>query len=211
MKLSHLGARIAAAIALMFVAAAAQADPPADQWNRAGPYAGIIGGYDAAEMKAEDFKFNDGKMLAGAFVGFNYRVPGGPVVGLEGDYMVSNVKATRTDESISITASSRYLASIRGRVGAPLGPMLLYATGGVAFTDHKLSASDGEESASDRKMLIGGVGGLGIEAELTKSVFVRVEGLHYWFPDKGMSFADEDVFKSGSHQTVGRIGFGVKF
>jgi len=196
---------------LAMSALAVQADGLGDGWNRSGLYAGVLGAYNSAELKAEEFKFSDGHLAAGGFGGFNYRTPGGPVVGIEADYMFLDVKASRTVESVTVTASANYLASVRARLGAPIGPAMIYVTGGVAFTNQKLFATDGETSAGSKQdMLFGGVIGAGIEAELTKSLFVRVEALHYVFPDKNMPL-DETVLQTSNRQTLARAAFGFKF
>lgn len=198
----------AALAALCLLSLPARADEPTP-WNRTGLYVGVVGGYDLAEMKADTFKLSEGSLFAGPFAGFNVRVNPNLVAGIEADYMFMNVKASRTDESVTVTATSNYLASVRGRLGVPIGPALAYGTAGIAMTEHKLSATDGEELVKDKEVQFGGVFGGGIEGELTKTLFVRVEGLHYWFPDKTMAF-DGDAFKSGQHQTVVRVGVGFK-
>jgi len=209
MRSRILAALAAVCVFTLLLALPVNASEP-DGWNRSGPYIGLVGGYNAAEMKAEDFKFSDGKLFAGGLAGFNQRLPNA-VIGVEADYLFIDVKASRTEESVTVTATSNYLASVRARVGVPLGPMLLFVTAGPAFTNQKLFATDGEEQAGgEKKMLVGAALGGGVEAELTKALFVRVEGLHYIFPDKSVPLG-EDTVRTSNQQTLFRAALGFKF
>ena len=208
MKFSRL-LGVAAAALLWLIAGIAQVRADDTSWNRTGFYVGAVGGYDLAEIKADEFKMSEGSLFAGPFAGFNWRINPGLVAGVEIDYMFMNVKADKTESGITVTATNNFLASARGRVGVPIGPALLYATGGLAITEQKISATDGMDTVADRELRYGAVAGGGIEGELTKTLFVRLEALHYWFPDDKMSF-DGTAFESGQHQTVVRVGVGFK-
>ena len=144
----------------------------------------------------------------GIFAGFNVRL-GDAVVGLEADYLLTDIQGSTTDGVVVVTAKTKYLASVRGRVGMPIGPALLYATAGPAFTEHKVAVAGPVESLSS-ELLIGGVFGGGIEASLTKTLFVRVEGLHYIFPDKDVACGPSCFFESKDQQTTVRLGVGFK-
>lgn len=202
-------AAAAAVLCLLFLSTMQVAAAEPEGWNRTGFYVGAVGGYSLDEIKAEDFKMSDGSLFGGPFGGFNWRVNPGLVAGVEVDYLFMNVKASKTDEGFTVTATNNFLASVRGRVGVPIGPALLYGTGGLALTEKKLAATDGMLSLSDKELSYGVVGGGGVEAELTKTLFVRLEALHYWFPDEKMSF-DSEAFKSGQHTTIIRGGLGFK-
>jgi outer membrane immunogenic protein len=76
--------------------------------------------------------------LAGGQIGANYQIDA-LVLGIEGDFDWSGQK--RTDSfacgaacTISETVKLSWIATIRGRVGYAIDRVLLYATGGVAFT-----------------------------------------------------------------------------
>ncbi len=180
--------------------------------HRTGLYAGILAGYNAAELQTawqgEGLRFSDQQPFVGGFVGINARVSDGLVLGLEGDYVFTDFSASRDVQGVNVRFGTDYLASIRGRAGVPMGIALLYVTGGVAFTEAKGSVPD--EGLSDKATLIGGVMGAGIEIEMSKTVFARLEGLHYWFPDEGMSDGNVDI-EAELEQTAVRLGLGVKF
>lgn len=96
----------------------------------------------------------------GGYVGYNYQITN-YVIGLEGDasYIFGTTKSTagipgtifnpvtlngyvNTPSVDSISASSKYDASIRGRAGYLITPAILaYATGGVAFRDANYTAN----------------------------------------------------------------------
>jgi outer membrane immunogenic protein len=183
--------------------------PPGPLWNRTGAYVGLVGGYNSAQLQAEDFKFGETAALGGAMAGFNVRLDG-VVLGLEGDYLLTNIKGSVTDGVATVQADTRFLASLRARAGLPVGPALLYATAGAALTEHKVTASDGMGGTSVSKdLLVGLVVGAGIEAELTRTLFVRLEGLHYIFPDKSLPIGSS-FFESKDQQTTVRFGIGFK-
>ena len=177
-------------------------------WNRTGAYVGLTAGLGVAALQAEDFKFADQSYLGGIFAGFNVRL-GDAVVGLEADYLLTDIQGSTTDGVVVVTAKTKYLASVRGRVGMPIGPALLYATAGPAFTEHKVAVAGPVESFSS-ELLVGGVFGGGIEASLTKTLFVRLEGLHYIFPDKDVACGPSCFFESKDQQTTVRVGLGFK-
>ena len=177
-------------------------------WNRTGAYVGLTAGLGVAALQAEDFKFADQSYLGGIFAGFNVRLADA-VVGLEADYLLTDIQGSTTDGVVVVTAKTKYLASVRGRVGMPIGPALLYATAGPAFTEHKVAVAGPVKSFSS-ELLVGGVFGGGIEASLTKTLFVRVEGLHYIFPDKDVACGPSCFFESKDQQTTVRLGVGFK-
>lgn len=200
---------IGAAVAVLCLLYASNARAGEPDWNRSGFYVALTGGYDLADAKALDRKLEDKTWFVGGIAGFNGRVDRNLVLGLEGDWMFVDVKASHNDGGFQVTASSHYLASVRARAGLPLGPVLLFATGGVAFSDHKLGIAVEDFSAADKKVLIGGVIGAGIESELTRTLFVRAEVLHFWFPDSKFDLS-EATLKSGQTQTIPRIAVGFK-
>src|SRR5205807_4260704 len=76
--------------------------------------------------------------VAGGQIGANYQIDA-LVIGIEGDFDWSGQK--RTDNlvcsvacTISETVKLPWIATVRGRVGYAIDRVLLYGTGGVAFT-----------------------------------------------------------------------------
>lgn len=203
-----LAALMTCAAALVVLAVVARADTPPRTIAAVAPqfYVVALAGMNSADLETAGIDFGSNQLMGGAAVGFNLAMPGqGVVLGIEGDFLLTDIEAGISPTLVSISASTNYLASVRGRLGLPAGPALLYVTGGVAFTDHEFKAP----GVSLDKDLVGGVIGAGIEAELGRTLFVRIEGLHYLFPDQDVSLGGT-VFDSQNQQTTVRIGIGIK-
>lgn len=193
------GAALVVAV-LMALPTAANAD--GSKLLRTGPYIGLIGGYDVAEMQTEGFTLADGKLLAGVYGGVNFRLAPDLLAGIEADYLLTNVKGSQTVDEVSVTASSTYLASIRARLGMPIGPALPFVTAGAAFTNHRFKMVDGESvDVAKDNLVVGVVFGAGVDLQLSNTVIARLDVMHYMFPDEGFG-----LFKSEDQQTVGRVG-----
>ncbi|MGE3226211.1 MAG: outer membrane protein, partial [Parvibaculaceae bacterium] len=80
-----------------------------------------------------------------------------------------------------------YLASIRARAGYAMDEILIYATGGVAFTEAKIKGEQHGNFDKAKFNDVGGVVGGGLEWAASDMVSLRAEGLYYFFGD------DEDV------------------
>ena len=178
------------------------------KWQRSGAYVGLALGYTAQQMQTDSFHFGDAGMIGGAFVGYNYNL-GGAVVGVEADYLLTGISSSTSVAGVSMSASNHFLASIRARAGLPIGPALLYATAGPAFTERKASVQTGPWVSESKDLLVGVALGAGIEAELTRTLMVRIEALHYSFPDQDVNGA-AGAWTSKDQQTTVRMGLGFK-
>ncbi len=197
----------AAIAAALLLCTPAKSEPSA--WHD-GAYAGITIGYGAGAFEAEGINLGADGVLAGGYVGYGKIVmPGGVYLGIEADAMLKDLSGSSDVLGINVKGSGDYLASIRGRVGYAVGPALLYATAGPALTTMRLSATDGIDSVADSKRVFGVVGGLGIDAQITPTMTLRLEGLHYWFPDRTLNLDGADV-KTGQQETVVRAGISFK-
>lgn len=170
---------LAAALAAIATPAAAQ-DKPA---HHTGPYIGLMAGYGSNVISPDGAPFDWAGVGAtgGAFAGYGVSVGNGLYVGVEGDVAMRDIKGKITDGVTSITASNDLMGTVRARLGYAAGPALLYVTGGLAVTQSKLAVSD---IGADKNMIYGIVAGAGIEAELTRTLFVRIEGRHTRFQDE---------------------------
>jgi len=173
--------------------------PPPAAVSWAGFYLGGHVGYGRARhsggfnvLSDEGFFPEDLKLkgaLGGVHAGFNWDA-GNWVFGIEGDWSFMRWKRTVLSESSENTlfGAVNNLASIRGRIGIPLGPErrgLLYVTGGGAYTNAKARAVEvGNDSIQNIKFdRIGGVVGGGLEFAATNQLRVRAETLYYIFND----------------------------
>jgi outer membrane immunogenic protein len=154
--------------------------------------------------------------------------------GLEGDRAATSLgdtnggPATIVPGQISESFSSRWLSTIRGRLGYAMGPVLFYGTGGVAIADvhyadqvcFPTAGIPGCNAASSNVTPVGFAVGGGIEWEFAPMWSVKAE---YLFVDLGTSsfdstFVSTQTFSSATithnhHLTenLGRVGLNVRF
>jgi len=104
----------------------------------------INGAATAAALAAGNGSVDKVGFTGGGQVGYNRQLIQGLVVGIEGDIVYLGDRATRDTGVLVVGGSSiqdvdrlshDWLATVRGKIGFTTGPALLYATGGVAFTD----------------------------------------------------------------------------
>lgn len=134
----------------------------------------------------------------GAQLGYNYDA-GGVVLGLEGDFTLVNGSdvfrrgpiATVVTPALSYTYGNtidpKYSASVRAKIGVPLGQTLVYAHGGWALTRAEIGAdilSNGGYSKAvlQNETFNGYIVGGGLEQKLGTNASVRLE---YSYTDQG--------------------------
>jgi outer membrane immunogenic protein len=137
--------------------------------------------------------------VGGGQVGCDYQA-GAAVFGIAGDGDAQHWSTTRTvvapapdlfAPGDTFKLSSRWEASLRGRIGYAFDRVLLYATGGVAWTNVKLDTdfiatirnqvSFQETVVSDSKTLTGATVGGGIEFSIWNNLSFGVEGRFTWY------------------------------
>lgn len=147
--------------------------------------------------------------LAGIHAGYNWQAAPTWVLGVEGDWDWTNLRASGTNNLIRAVVGTpltdnafletkvNWLASVRGRVGYASNNWLLYATGGVAFGDFDFNArvnctgvpaslcAGGSQNirAGFSDTRIGGVVGGGVEVKPASNWIFGVEYLYYRFND----------------------------
>jgi outer membrane immunogenic protein len=147
---------------------------PAAIYNWTGFYLGGFGGY-AWENTSSDPKMKGG--FVGGTAGYNWQTSN-IVFGVEADGAWADVNASAT--ALGVTASSKTdaLGTVRGRVGVAFDQVLLYATGGYAWIDNKITVSALGVSASDSKFHSGWTVGAGVEAFVAPQWSVKGEYLY---------------------------------
>lgn len=154
--------------------------------------------------------------------------------GLEGNRAATSLgdtnggPATIVPGQISESFSSRWLSTVRGRLGYAMGPVLFYGTGGVAIADvhyadqvcFPTAGIPGCNAASSNVTPVGFAVGGGIEWEFAPMWSVKAE---YLFVDLGTTsfdstFVSTQTFTSATithnhHLTenLGRVGLNVRF
>jgi outer membrane immunogenic protein len=156
------------------------------------------------------FTVNGSSVLGGGFVGYN-RQYGGLVLGLEGD--VQGLGLDRRDAVNALRVQQNLLASINGRLGFAFGNVLIYAIGGVAFTDTRLNlgalAFNGNGTGFD-------VGG-GLEYAFSPNWTLRAEYRYYDFGTVNRAIPNPPVvggvtpWKVAKTDNTFRVGLAYKF
>ena len=200
--------------------------PPAPLFIWAGPYVGLNAGYAEGRYsfdltaprqpltpgQSTGLRASDGGVIGGAQVGYNWQL-GALVVGLEGDVQSMRLRArapvTSTGAFFSIgdrfDARSSWAASVTGRAGVAVDRVLLYVTGGAAFSQIRFDGryavgSTALGSTPDEQSLVGWTLGAGIEAAVTNGISVGVE---YRYTDFGRERFDASFVAFGQQVRVG--------
>jgi outer membrane immunogenic protein len=183
---------------------------------------------------ATSVPFDTSAFRGGIFTGYNWQVAPQWVVGLEGDVGWANSGVTHdgfipgaplanpalSQAGESRSFSSKWDASIRGRVGVLLIPqVLLYGTGGVAWQHFNTSAFCNNFQANANLTVCGDIGapsqtitnsatrtgwtlGGGVEAMVWQHWFVRAE---YRFADFGRASLTDTISVPASNATIGFV------
>jgi outer membrane immunogenic protein len=128
----------------------------------------------------------DSTVIGGGQIGYNWQM-GQWVVGLEGDIDAQHWSTTRLLLGGTFTADSHWEASIRGRIGYTWDRVLLYATGGAAFTQLNVGTNIGAGLVSDDQTIVGGTVGGGIEYAVTNNISLGVEGRWTFYGDNNFN------------------------
>lgn len=152
-----------------------KAPPMAVAYNWSGFYLGAMGGY--AQEDADAFALSGG--FAGGTAGYNWQT-GSFVLGVEADAAWADVGATVgiVPGLASIDYTIRSMGTVRGRVGYAFDSVLLYGTGGYAWSDNRLSATALGVSVSDSQFHSGWTVGAGVEVMFAPKWSVKAEYLY---------------------------------
>lgn len=164
---------------------AAAGGAPAPIWT--GAYVGLHGGVQWSDLDAGATSGLSAQGLTGGVhAGYNFSVSG-LIIGLETDVSTSDADFRFTDGGDTFTFSPDWSGTVRGRVGVPFGPALLYATLGYAWSD--ATVSDRTTKFSDSRRFDGVVYGIGAEAFVLPNLSVRLEALRFDYGSEQISIA----------------------
>ena len=202
-----------AALALLGQAAPAFAF----DWN--GFYAGLGLGYSSGDADVHyvldipgtyDFSMAPAGWFGGVTAGFNHSM-NGIVVGVEADLSLANITDTVPDVTSlgeTVTSTTDWTGSLRGRLGFDAGDYMPYLTAGVVAAHVESSGTDGP-GVSEDAMLYGGVVGAGVEVAVADNITVKGEALYSWFGDHHWYEGEmyENVSSSNSVSIRGGVNF----
>ena len=147
--------------------------------NWTGFYLGAMGGY-AQENSSGIGTLSGG--FAGGTAGYNWQT-GNLVLGIEADAAWADVGATigLFGGLASVSDKIRDMGTVRGRVGYAFDSVLIYGTGGWAWSDNRLTATALGASISDSKFHSGWTVGAGVEVMFAPKWSVKAEYLYRSF------------------------------
>ena len=152
-----------------YEAAPAIAVSPSFTWT--GAYLGLQAGYgwgDIGGAKPDGFAI-------GGYAGYNLQFDGSPIViGVETDINYSDADSRRG----LFKFDTRWNGATRARAGFAFDRFLVYAAGGVAYSDTRLRAA----GLKDSQTAIGWTAGAGVEGAVTENIILRSE---YRYSDYG--------------------------
>ena len=219
-SMNHVGVMVGAKLGEAAEQATASLPSAVSDFSWTGPYTGVSGGMAAGKVNAvideppAASEFSSRRVSSlnlGGHLGYNWAV-GSFVTGVEGDISAQNLNTAASRYAPipeEISASSRWLATVRARIGVNVDQvfhvqrLLLYATGGAAFTRVGKSYCN---SVIDKCYINGEVGGGwiteggirtgwtaggGIEIPLAPHASARVEYLYANFGN--LSFANGPI------------------
>jgi outer membrane immunogenic protein len=241
---------IAAVLGLVICGVQARADAPpssgfllftAEPKTWTGFYLGATGGYGTTHFDmAVPATFAPGATpdgnggVGGVVFGYNQQF-WVFVGGLEVDFMAGTLEASKSFPSLvdstlwDITTKFGSLASLRGRAGVAIGPVLLYGTGGGAWGNSESDITVMNTGALVARGVatanhLGWVAGAGAEIALSPQWIIRGEWLHYEFDSKVYHYTGQfavpvapappfagDTSVSGPSIEVGRAAIIIKF
>ncbi|QPC42449.1 porin family protein [Kaustia mangrovi] len=173
--------------------------PPAPVWSWAGPYLGLhVGAVDGdisarGEEDPEDFelKLDPNGIVGGVQAGYNFQFDS-IVLGVEGDFSFGDVDDVAYPADFRFETQIDWMATIRGRVGWAMDRTLFYATGGAAFADMELKASEGPFTDKDTQTMFGWTVGGGVEHAFTDYLSFKAEYLYADFNKETFTLGGED-------------------
>jgi outer membrane immunogenic protein len=210
---------------------------PGSAYNWTGFYAGSFAGGGKAKSDVTSHTegrntntsfalgLSDGAATFGSFAGFNFQA-GNVVLGAETDLALFNASDNASVgryDGLDGSFDMSLLGSTRGRIGLVWENLLVYATGGLAYTDGtyswKANNNFFDDPSGKRSFSLGYVVGGGAEYGITPNLSVRAEALYYDFGKKHVDslvaggengFASERITGNLS-ATVARIGIAYRF
>ncbi|WP_315797488.1 MULTISPECIES: porin family protein [unclassified Bradyrhizobium] len=172
-----------------------------------GFYIGAMGGYANEDA---DFAAMKGG-FAGGTVGYNWQ-QGAVVFGLEADAAWADINANVGALGVNAESKIRDWGTVRGRIGYAFGPTLLYATGGYAWADNRISLTAPGFAASDSKIHSGWTVGAGVEYMFAPNWSLKGEYLYKSFGGESYTFTGLGTLATGTLNVhSGQVGINYHF
>ena len=162
--------------------------------------------------------------MGGGQIGYNSQFDNNLVLGVEADFSFGNVD-DRIDDAIGnldgstedyVKSKSDMNGTVRARVGYAMDAALIYATGGLAWSNAKVSTRDYDDLSNttyaelnDSATLWGWTVGAGAEFMLTEKLSAKAE---YLYTDFGSTtFFQGDLWETEAETTSQSVRFGLNY
>jgi opacity protein-like surface antigen len=199
--------------------------PAATVYDWAGPYVGANfgGAFSAGEHVLTPIGWgttNPSGVLGGLQAGYNYLLTPNWLLGLEGELAWTSAqgKANFVDPagtaSLSITSDHNWYDTLTGRVGYVMGPLMLYAKGGLAWmnADYRMEVNSGLDGLTlANTTRPGWIAGGGLEYMLGSHWSAKLEYDHLAFGSKDLEFVNPFGTSVTVKTEVNQVKAGVNY
>ena len=187
-----------------------------------------VGGHVAYSLGRADSTLSDpaptpssnafGSLYGGLQAGYNYVLPSRMLLGIEADitfpyfFEDGTIFTGGTARGSTVSDQIDYIATVRGRFGYVFDRWLIYATGGLAWSQARFGETPGVASDEDLVQLtrVGSAIGLGAELAIAPDWSVRVEYLYDHFGSVAGVFPSGTGYQSVFDIQTLRLGLNYK-
>lgn len=158
-------------------------------------------------------------VIGGGQAGYNWQV-GGWVLGVEADIQGASIDSTTNcvltclpASRLAVSQSLPWFGTVRGRLGSPLGSLMLYNTAGFAYGEVRTSISDtAGGTGTYTQTRSGWTVGSGVEANLGGNWIGKIEYLYVSLGDVNFPLTGTtQTYVGSAQQHVIRLGANYKF
>lgn len=184
-----------------------EAPVPPGRFDWSGAYVGGNLGWGWGNFDNSNGPDTEGDGVQGGFhAGYNYLIAPDIVLGAEADFQFSDLDDTAIAGGTTVTTSSDWNSSIRGRLGYAFDRFMIYGTGGLAIADVNFNAN----GAKDSTTAVGWTAGAGVEGALTNHVTARLEYVHQDFGSESFTLGGTR-YSTDLDENIVRFGLSYKF
>jgi outer membrane immunogenic protein len=140
---------------------------PVTNWS--GFYAGLNAGYGWASVSSGGGSSDLTGFVGGGQIGYNWQGSSPLVLGIEADFQGSTQSRSDTVLGVTIDQKLPWFGTARARIGYAMNDWMIYATGGAAWVDYKVT---------------GTAGGVSVSSDASKAAWTAGAGLEWMFMPK---------------------------
>ena len=212
-----LGVGAAAAADLPARSAPAPMYSPAPVFSWTGFYVGANAGYGWANTSVTNIggvavtgSNNLNGFVGGGQIGYNWQGASPLVLGIEADFQGTAQSRTDTALGISVQQQLPWFGTVRGRIGYAFDRVMIYATGGLAYADYKMTVSGFGASASSSTSKAGWTVGGGVEWMFAPQWSTKLEYL-YWDTGSTSATLFGIAYTGRARDSIARVGLNYHF